>query len=49
MVCGNLYKILDSLAFPANATLSSMEKMNALADVANTKAAASAQSPMIPP
>ena len=49
MVCGNLYKLPDSLANPANAILSSKEKMNALADVANTKAAAAAQSPMAPP
>ena len=45
----NLYKILDSLANPANSILSTMEKMNALADVANTKATAAAQSPMPPP
>ena len=45
----NLYKLPDSLAHPANAILSSMEKMNALADVANTKAAAAAGSPMPPP
>ena len=39
----------DSLANPANAILSTMEKMNALADVANTKATAAAGSPMPPP
>ena len=49
MLCWNLYKLPDSLANPANAILSSMDGQRPLADVANTKAAAVAHSPMPPP